>query len=179
MCPPLGISFVMSCSLLRCRGCVSNAEFRSCGSADYSPRRSPAAAMDSAEIMRSPPEETLRCQRTLTGSPASLRKIESAISTCRSANVINYVTFRRGFSGTEAHTMTCSLRAERGKQPALDWGFPYLNLARLVQWPRPQIRNQDKYPVEFHHRGALPFPFFSHRCLRSTPLVMAFGRGSP
>ena len=120
------------------------------------------------------PEEALRYQCTPTGSPASLRKLKSAISACSSANVIHYVTFRRGFSGTEAHTMTCSLRAERGKQPTLDWGFPYLSLARLVQWPRPHIRDQDKYPVGFHHRGALPFPFFSHRCMRSTPLLMVF-----
>jgi hypothetical protein len=120
------------------------------------------------------PEEALRYQRTLTGSPASLRKLKSVISACRSANVIHYVTFRRGFSGAEAHTMTCSLRAEHGKPPTLDGGFPYLSLARLAQWPRWQIRDQDEHPVGFHHRGVLPFPLFSHRCMRSTPLLMVF-----
>ena len=69
-------------------------------------------------------EEALRYQRTLTGSPASLREFKSVISACRSANVIRYVAFHRGFSGTEAHTMTCSLRAERGKQPTWTGVFP-------------------------------------------------------
>jgi hypothetical protein len=57
-----------------------------------------------------------------------MRKLKSVVSAGKSANVIHYVTFRRWFSGTEAHTMTCSPCAERGKQPTLTGGFPHLSL---------------------------------------------------